>query len=150
MTEPVQFTPLPLRGARLVPYTARVRHDADVKTMAVGLILEPAGAEAVVRNGDADLVALGREALSSIRTGRFTRRTRSRASRRISSGGRCGRPGGWIAERGVAGAAQRIRDLYFNSSTKKGGERFKQPPRSVATRFLPITVRNLLRLTVRA
>ncbi|MGH8746647.1 MAG: NADH:flavin oxidoreductase/NADH oxidase [Burkholderiales bacterium] len=46
-----------------VPYAERVRRDAGVKTMAVGLILEPAQAEAILEAGQADLIAVGREAL---------------------------------------------------------------------------------------
>jgi 2,4-dienoyl-CoA reductase-like NADH-dependent reductase (Old Yellow Enzyme family) len=46
-----------------VPFAERVRRDAGIKTMAVGLILEPQQAEAVLRDGQADLVAIGREAL---------------------------------------------------------------------------------------
>ena len=46
-----------------VPYAERVRRDAGVKTMAVGLILEPAQAEAILAAGQADLIAVGREAL---------------------------------------------------------------------------------------
>ena len=46
-----------------VSYAERVRRDAGVKTMAVGLILEPAQAEAILEAGQADLIAIGREAL---------------------------------------------------------------------------------------
>ncbi|HEX2649003.1 MAG TPA: NADH:flavin oxidoreductase/NADH oxidase [Burkholderiales bacterium] len=46
-----------------VPFAARVRQEAGLKTMAVGLILEPGQAEAVLAEGKADLVAVGREAL---------------------------------------------------------------------------------------
>ncbi len=46
-----------------VPYAARVRAEAGVATMAVGLILGPEQAEAVLRDGHADLVAIAREAL---------------------------------------------------------------------------------------
>ncbi|GGC46100.1 NADH:flavin oxidoreductase/NADH oxidase [Chelatococcus reniformis] len=48
-----------------VPYAARIRAEAQVPTMAVGLITTPAFADAVVRDGRADLVAIGREALSN-------------------------------------------------------------------------------------
>jgi len=44
-----------------VPYASRVRRDAGIKTMAVGLITEPRQAEAVLADGHADLVALARE-----------------------------------------------------------------------------------------
>lgn len=46
-----------------VPFAERVRRESGVKTMAVGLILAPQQAESVVQNGQADLVAIGREAL---------------------------------------------------------------------------------------
>ena len=44
-----------------VPYAERVRNDAKVKTMAVGVIFDPEQAEAILQEGLADLVALGRE-----------------------------------------------------------------------------------------
>lgn len=46
-----------------VPYAARVRAEAGVASMAVGLVVDPAHAEAIVASGEADLVALGRTAL---------------------------------------------------------------------------------------
>ena len=46
-----------------VPYATRVRREAGVPSMAVGLIMGAAQAEAIVANGEADLVAIGREAL---------------------------------------------------------------------------------------
>jgi 2,4-dienoyl-CoA reductase-like NADH-dependent reductase (Old Yellow Enzyme family) len=46
-----------------VPFAERVRRDAGVKTMAVGLILEAQQAEAILEAGQADLIAVGREAL---------------------------------------------------------------------------------------
>lgn len=46
-----------------VPYAARVRREAGVATMAVGLILRARQAEEILAAGDADLVAIGREAL---------------------------------------------------------------------------------------
>jgi 2,4-dienoyl-CoA reductase-like NADH-dependent reductase (Old Yellow Enzyme family) len=46
-----------------VPFAERVRREADIRTMAVGLILEPRQAEAVLRAGQADLIAIGRQAL---------------------------------------------------------------------------------------
>ena len=48
-----------------VPYAAAIRRDADIPTMAVGLITEPQYAEEVLCNGEADLIAIGREALSN-------------------------------------------------------------------------------------
>jgi 2,4-dienoyl-CoA reductase-like NADH-dependent reductase (Old Yellow Enzyme family) len=46
-----------------VPFAERVRRNSGLKTMAVGLILEPQQAEAVLQSGSADLIAIGREAL---------------------------------------------------------------------------------------
>jgi len=46
-----------------VPFAGRIRRDADIATIAVGLITTPSFAENVVRDGRADLVAIGREAL---------------------------------------------------------------------------------------
>ncbi len=46
-----------------VPYATRVRQDAEMAAMAVGLITHPEQAEAIVAEGRADLVAIGREAL---------------------------------------------------------------------------------------
>lgn len=43
-----------------VPFAARIRRDGNVMTMAVGIIRSGAAANAVVANGDADLVAIGR------------------------------------------------------------------------------------------
>ena len=44
-----------------VPYAERVRKEADISTMAVGIILEAQQAEAVLQNGQADLIAIGRQ-----------------------------------------------------------------------------------------
>lgn len=46
-----------------VPYASRVRNEAEVASMAVGLIVDPRQAQSIVENGHADLVAIGREAL---------------------------------------------------------------------------------------
>jgi 2,4-dienoyl-CoA reductase-like NADH-dependent reductase (Old Yellow Enzyme family) len=46
-----------------VPYAARIRREVGVATMAVGLIIGPHQAESVLANGEADLVAIGREAM---------------------------------------------------------------------------------------
>ncbi len=46
-----------------VPIAERLRREADVLTGAVGMITEPAQADAIVREGKADLVFLGRELL---------------------------------------------------------------------------------------
>ena len=46
-----------------LPFSERVRREADVRTMAVGLILAPQQAEEALQAGRADLIAIGREAL---------------------------------------------------------------------------------------
>ncbi|MGD9942444.1 MAG: NADH:flavin oxidoreductase/NADH oxidase [Burkholderiaceae bacterium] len=46
-----------------VPYAEAVRAQTGIRTMAVGLIREAAQADAIVRQGRADLVAIAREAL---------------------------------------------------------------------------------------
>lgn len=46
-----------------VPFAGRIRHDAKIKTMAVGLILDGRQAEQILRSEQADLIAIGREAL---------------------------------------------------------------------------------------
>jgi 2,4-dienoyl-CoA reductase-like NADH-dependent reductase (Old Yellow Enzyme family) len=44
-----------------VPFAERVRNEADISTMAVGIILEAQQAEAILQNGQADLIAIGRQ-----------------------------------------------------------------------------------------
>jgi len=46
-----------------VPFAERVRREAGVMTQAVGLITDPRQAEAILAEGKADLIAIGREAL---------------------------------------------------------------------------------------
>lgn len=46
-----------------VEFAARIRREAAVPTAAVGLITEPAQADAIVSQGNADLILLGRELL---------------------------------------------------------------------------------------
>jgi 2,4-dienoyl-CoA reductase-like NADH-dependent reductase (Old Yellow Enzyme family) len=46
-----------------VPYAERVRREAGVPSMAVGLIVDPEYAEQILREERADLIAIGREAL---------------------------------------------------------------------------------------
>ena len=47
----------------LVPYAREVREGAGIPTMAVGLIVEPDQANAVIESASADLVAMGRQLL---------------------------------------------------------------------------------------
>jgi 2,4-dienoyl-CoA reductase-like NADH-dependent reductase (Old Yellow Enzyme family) len=44
-----------------VPFAERVRNEADIPTMAVGIILEAEQAESILGNGRADLIAIGRQ-----------------------------------------------------------------------------------------
>ena len=52
------------RGAGFqTPFSARIRKEVDIKTQAVGLLLDGEMAEDVLQQGRADLIAIGREAL---------------------------------------------------------------------------------------
>jgi 2,4-dienoyl-CoA reductase-like NADH-dependent reductase (Old Yellow Enzyme family) len=44
-----------------VPYADRVRNEVGIASMAVGIILEAQQAEAILENGQADLIAIGRQ-----------------------------------------------------------------------------------------
>jgi 2,4-dienoyl-CoA reductase-like NADH-dependent reductase (Old Yellow Enzyme family) len=46
-----------------VPYAERVRREAGIMSMAVGLIVDPFRAEEILQKGQADLIAIAREAL---------------------------------------------------------------------------------------
>jgi 2,4-dienoyl-CoA reductase-like NADH-dependent reductase (Old Yellow Enzyme family) len=46
-----------------VPYAERVRREAQIMSMAVGLIIDPFFAEEILQKGRADLIAIAREAL---------------------------------------------------------------------------------------
>jgi 2,4-dienoyl-CoA reductase-like NADH-dependent reductase (Old Yellow Enzyme family) len=50
-----------------VPFARRVRHDAGIATAAVGLITDAQQAEAIVANGEADIVLMARELLRNPR-----------------------------------------------------------------------------------
>lgn len=47
-----------------VPFAAAVKRQAGIRSMAVGLILDGPQAEGILRAGDADLIAIGRQALA--------------------------------------------------------------------------------------
>lgn len=51
---------IPIGPGYQVPFAERIRREVDIATMAVGLITEPRQAEAIIGEGKADLVALGR------------------------------------------------------------------------------------------
>jgi len=63
LTEQTRALPVPRGLGFQVPFARRVRHEAEVMTQAVGMIVTPEQAEAVLQDGSADLVAIGREAL---------------------------------------------------------------------------------------
>lgn len=46
-----------------VPYAERIKYETGLKTLSVGLIVDPHQAESIVASGQADFVAIGREAL---------------------------------------------------------------------------------------
>jgi 2,4-dienoyl-CoA reductase-like NADH-dependent reductase (Old Yellow Enzyme family) len=54
---------IPVGPGFQVEFAARIRREAEIPTAAVGLISDPAQANAIVVRGDADLVLLGRELL---------------------------------------------------------------------------------------
>lgn len=56
------FVP-PVGPGYQVPFAEKIRREAGIATMSVGLITTPEMAEEIVRNGRADMVAMGREFL---------------------------------------------------------------------------------------
>lgn len=54
---------IPVGPGYQVPFARRIRHEAGIRTGAVGLITEPRQAEEILENGDADLIILARELL---------------------------------------------------------------------------------------
>ena len=54
---------IPVAPGFQVPFAARIRREAGIPTAAVGLITDPGQADAIVANGEADLVFLAREML---------------------------------------------------------------------------------------
>jgi 2,4-dienoyl-CoA reductase-like NADH-dependent reductase (Old Yellow Enzyme family) len=54
---------IPLAPGYQVPFAKRIRTEAEIPTVAVGLITDPKQAEAIIGRGDADLVALARAML---------------------------------------------------------------------------------------
>lgn len=59
----VPNAPLRLGPGYQIPFADKIRREAGIPTAAVGLIASPEMADEIVRNGRADLVALGRELL---------------------------------------------------------------------------------------
>jgi 2,4-dienoyl-CoA reductase-like NADH-dependent reductase (Old Yellow Enzyme family) len=54
---------IPVGPGYQVPFAARVRADAGIRTAAVGMITEPKQADQIIRNGQADVVLMAREFL---------------------------------------------------------------------------------------
>jgi len=63
LTEETRALPVPRGLGFQVPFSERIRREAQVTTQAVGMIVDAEQAEAVLAQGQADLIALGREAL---------------------------------------------------------------------------------------
>ncbi len=63
LTEQTRALPVARGLGFQVPFAERIRNEAGVLTQAVGLIVEPQQAEDILQAGQADLIALGREAL---------------------------------------------------------------------------------------
>ncbi|MCW5652831.1 NADH:flavin oxidoreductase/NADH oxidase [Hydrogenophaga sp.] len=63
LTEETRALPVPRGLGFQVPFARQLRQQAGVRTQAVGMIVDPEQAEAVLARGSADLVAIGREAL---------------------------------------------------------------------------------------
>ena len=59
----VEKAAIPVGAGYQVPFAARIRREAEIATAAVGMITDPAQADQIVRNGEADLVLLAREML---------------------------------------------------------------------------------------
>ncbi|OWT80422.1 MULTISPECIES: NADH:flavin oxidoreductase/NADH oxidase [unclassified Achromobacter] len=61
---PLNMAVVPRVPGYQVPYAERVRNEAGIASCAVGLITEPAHAERILRQGQADLIALARELMA--------------------------------------------------------------------------------------
>ena len=59
----VPWAQIPVGPGFQTAFAARIRHEADIPSAAVGLITSPEQADHIVRSGQADLVLLGREVL---------------------------------------------------------------------------------------
>jgi 2,4-dienoyl-CoA reductase-like NADH-dependent reductase (Old Yellow Enzyme family) len=64
MTGSISLASTKIRPGYQVKLAAAVRRGAGIPTMAVGAIIEPRQAEAILVDGEADLVALGRQMMA--------------------------------------------------------------------------------------
>ncbi|MES2535548.1 MAG: NADH:flavin oxidoreductase/NADH oxidase [Pseudomonadota bacterium] len=64
LTEDTRSLPLPRGLGFQVPFSARIREETGVLTQAVGVIVNGPQAESILERGQADLIAIGREALA--------------------------------------------------------------------------------------
>ena len=65
ITEQAPILPKEIKYSYQVPLSEYVRRHADIMTMAVGLIIHGDQAEQILRDGQADLIAVGREILNN-------------------------------------------------------------------------------------
>jgi 2,4-dienoyl-CoA reductase-like NADH-dependent reductase (Old Yellow Enzyme family) len=59
----VPYARIPVARGYQVPFSRRIRQEADIRTGAVGLITEPRHADEIITSGDASLVFIAREML---------------------------------------------------------------------------------------
>jgi 2,4-dienoyl-CoA reductase-like NADH-dependent reductase (Old Yellow Enzyme family) len=59
----VENAKIPVGPGYQVPFSETVRREAGIATAAVGMITDPAQADQIIRNGDADMVLIARELL---------------------------------------------------------------------------------------
>ena len=64
MAGPATLSTARITPGYLVPYAEAIRREASVATMAVGAIIDPRQAEAIISGGKADLVAIAREMMA--------------------------------------------------------------------------------------
>jgi 2,4-dienoyl-CoA reductase-like NADH-dependent reductase (Old Yellow Enzyme family) len=64
MTGPSKLSSEKIKPGFQVPYSEKIKKDSGVNTMAVGLIMEAEQAEKIIKNNQADLIALAREMIS--------------------------------------------------------------------------------------
>ena len=64
MSGPATLSTAKITPGYMVPYASAVRKQVGLPTMAVGAILDPRQADAILAAGDADLIALGRQLIA--------------------------------------------------------------------------------------